>query len=83
MFPMLKTCPIARGSASSLTRASTTSPTYVKLRDWVPSPCTVIGCPASACRTKLGITMPYWPLCLGPTVLKKRTMTIGSFFSFQ
>ena len=35
-------------------------------RDCVPSPKTVIGSPASACRTKFGITMPYRPLCRGP-----------------
>ena len=37
----------------------------------------------SAWRTKLGMTMPYCPVCLGPTVLKRRTMMTGSFFSFQ
>ena len=38
--------------------APTTSPTWQKLRVCVPSPCTVIGWPASAWRTKFGITMP-------------------------
>ena len=27
--------------------------------------------------------MPYWPVWRGPTVLNSRTITIGSFFSFQ
>ncbi len=27
--------------------------------------------------------MPYCPVWRGPTVLKKRTMMTGSFFSFQ
>jgi hypothetical protein len=27
--------------------------------------------------------MPYRPVCRGPTVLKKRVMMTGSFFSFQ
>ena len=27
------------------------------------------------CSTKRGITIPYWPLCRGPTVLKSRTIT--------
>ena len=30
-----------------------------------------------------GITIPYAPLCRGPTVLKSRTITVGSPFSFQ
>jgi hypothetical protein len=55
----------------------------VKQRDWVPSPYTVIGWPASAWRTKFGITMPYMPVWRGPTVLKRRATTVGSFFSFQ
>ena len=46
----------------------------MKLRDCVPSPNTVIGSPASAWRTKVGTTIPYWPVCRGPTVLKNRTM---------
>ena len=49
----------------------------------MPSPKTVIGSPASACLTKFGITMPYRPVCRGPTVLKKRTMMTGSLRSFQ
>ena len=52
-------------------------------RDCVPSPKTVIGSPASAWRTKFGITMPYCPVWRGPTVLKKRTMMTGSLRSFQ
>ena len=55
----------------------------MKLRGCVPSPKTVIGWPASACRTNVGITMPYWPVWRGPTVLKSRTTITGSFFSFQ
>ena len=46
--------------------APTTSATWVKERDCVPSPNTVIGSPASAWRTKFGITMPYCPVCRGP-----------------
>src|SRR5436190_18832628 len=42
-----------------------------------------MGCPNSACLTKVGSTMPYCPVCRGPTVLNRRTMTTGSFFSFQ
>ena len=82
-LPILKTWPIAWGSSIKATIALTTSPTYVKLRDCVPSPKTVIGCPASACRTKFGITIPYCPVCLGPTVLNKRTTITGSLRSFQ
>ena len=33
--------------------------------------------------TKLGIAIPFLPVCRGPTVLKTRTMTPGSFFSRQ
>jgi hypothetical protein len=47
------------------------------LRDCVPSPNTVIGSFASACRTKVGTTMPYCPVCRGPTVLKKRITITG------
>ena len=35
------------------------------------------------CLTKFGMTMPYVPVCRGPTVLKKRTMITGSLRSFQ
>src|SRR5262245_10729369 len=80
---MLNTPPTARGSPASLMSASTTSPTYVKLRVCLPSPNTVIGCPASACLTKVGSTIPYCPVCRGPTVLNSRTMIIGSLRSFQ
>ena len=61
MLPMLMTWPIAFGSTTSFSSAPTTSATCVNERDCVPSPNTVIGSPASACRTKFGITMPYWP----------------------
>ena len=30
--------------------------------------------PARAAWTKRGITIPYWPLCRGPTVLKRRAI---------
>ena len=77
------TWPIACGSPTSLISAPTTSATWVKARDCVPSPNTVIGSPASAWRTKFGMTIPYCPVWRGPTVLKKRTMMTGSFRSFQ
>src|SRR6267142_5095199 len=83
VLPMLMTWPIAFGSCTSFTSAPTTSLTCVKARDCVPSPKTVIGSPASACRTKLGMTIPYWPVWRGPTVLKKRTTITGSLRSFQ
>ena len=63
--------------------ARTTSLTCVKQRDCVPSPYTVMGSPASAWRTKFGMTIPYMPVCRGPTVLKRRATTVGCFFSFQ
>ena len=37
-----------------------------------PVPKTVSGSPASACRTNRGMTIPYRPVCRGPTVLKNR-----------
>src|SRR6266849_3579358 len=82
-LPMLITWPMAAGSLTSFNRAPTTSVTCVKERDCLPSPNTVIGSPARAWRTKLGITMPYWPVWRGPTVLKNRTMITGSLRSFQ
>src|SRR5688572_9833971 len=83
VLPMLNTSPTALGSLDSFTNASTTSPTYVKLRVCVPSPNTVIGWLASACLTNVGSTMPYCPVWRGPTVLNRRTITTGSFLSFQ
>ena len=59
LLPMLKTSPIALGSLTSFMRQPTTSPMYVKLRDCVPSPKTVIGSFASAWRTNDGSTIPY------------------------
>src|SRR5262249_24424869 len=82
-FPVLKTSPTARGSLIKATTTFTTSPTYVKLRDCVPSPHTVMGWFGSACRTKVRTTIPYCPVCRGPTVLKKRTTMTGSLRSFQ
>ena len=38
---------------------------------------------ASACRTNVGSTIPYCPVCRGPTVLNRRTTITGSFRSFQ
>ena len=64
--------------SSGPTRARTASCTCVKTRTWPPSPYTCSGWPASAQSTKRGMTMPYAPLCRGPTVLKKRPMTTGS-----
>ena len=43
----------------------------------------VIGREVRACLMKVGTTMPYWPVWRGPTVLKSRTMTVGSFRSRQ
>ena len=48
----------ARLAARGSMRPLTTSPTYVNDRVCVPSPYTVIGSPASAWRTKFGMTMP-------------------------
>ena len=82
-LPMLKTSPRAAGVSISLMRAPTTSRTWPKHRLWVPSPKTVIGSPANPCSMNRGITIPYRPVCRGPTVLNSRAITTGSFDSFQ
>ena len=53
--------------------------TKVKSRDWVPSPCTCSGSPASAAETNAGTTAAYaWPAaCSGPKTLKKRNASVG------
>jgi hypothetical protein len=51
------------------------SSTWQNVRVWFPSPWISSGVPASAACTKRGMTMPYWPLCLGPTVLNSRAIT--------
>ena len=43
----------------------------------------VIGRPVRACLMNVGTTMPYWPVCRGPTVLNRRTITVGSLRSRQ
>jgi hypothetical protein len=54
----------------------------VKQRLLVPSPYTVIGS-RQRLPDEAGITMPYCPVCRGPTVLNSRTTTVGSRFSRQ
>ena len=76
--PMLNTSPTARGWSIKAKRARTMSLTSAKQRDWRPSPWMVIGRPVSACLMNVGTTMPYWPVCRGPTVLNKRTITVGA-----
>ncbi len=73
--PTLKISPDRPGASSSPLSARIVSETWQNERVCVPSPCTSIGSPASALRTKRGITIPYWPLCRGPTVLNRRAMT--------
>ncbi len=41
------------------------------------------GRPASAWPIRVGITIPYLPVCRGPTVLNSLMTTTGSFLSFQ
>ena len=48
--------------------------TWQNERVCVPSPWISRGSPASARPTKRGMTIPYWPLRRGPTVLKRRAM---------
>ncbi len=56
----------------------TVSRTSQKQRLWVPSPNTVIGSPATACRTNRGTTIPYRPVWRGPIVLKSRTTVLDT-----
>src|SRR5471030_2065306 len=63
------------------TSASTTSFTRQKQRVCLPSPKTFSGSFFFAAAMKRGKTIPYRPVCFGPTVLKSRAMVTGSFFS--
>src|SRR5205823_5147782 len=65
--PMLKTSPTASSLSINLISAPTTSLTKPKQRVCSPVPKTVMGRPDSACLTKVGMTMPYCPVCRGPT----------------
>jgi hypothetical protein len=54
------------------------SDTWQKQRVCVPSPWIWIGRPASACSTNVGMTIPYWALWRGPTVLNSRAIVQSS-----
>ena len=73
--PTLKISPLVEPSSSRPCNARIASATWQKQRVWVPSPWISIGSPASARSTIRGITIPYCPLCRGPTVLNRRTIT--------
>ena len=73
--PTLKISPVIERSSMSAVSARTVSATWQKQRVCVPSPWISSGPPDNARSTKRGTTIPYWLLCLGPTVLKSRTMT--------
>ncbi len=73
--PTLKISPEIDRSSISPFSARIVSETWQNERVCVPSPWISSGPPESACCTKRGITIPYWPLWRGPTVLKRRAMT--------
>ncbi len=54
------------------------SETWQKQRVCVPSPWISSGGRRRHSLTKLGTTIPYWPLWRGPTVLKRRAITQSS-----
>ena len=73
--PTLKTSPETERSSMSPFKARIVSATWQKHRVCLPSPWISSGSSFSAFWTKRGMTIPYWPLCRGPTVLKSRTIT--------
>ena len=76
--PTLKIWPEMCVALISPATARIVSWTWQNERVCIPSPCTSSALPVSARSTKRGITIPYWPCCLGPTVLKKRAITQSS-----
>ena len=79
--PMLNTPPGARSHMAKRSNASTVSVTWPKQRDCWPLPNTRSGSPALAASTKRGSTIPYRPVCRGPTVLKIRATMTGNWRS--